>query len=106
MLSAPMEILEVNDGESLTIHVDTWLHEDAIIRPSHAPAGKAIKVLRVFVPKTDKAAFPYYWDITGQGAIAQLLPLLESGSYTDRAFKLSASGVGPKKRYAVEVLPL
>ncbi len=104
MLSAPMEILELNDGESLEIHIDSWLLDQGIIRPTHAPGGKAIDILRVYVPNTDKKTFPYYWDITGQGAIAQLKPLLESGSYKDRTFKLSASGVGPKKRYAVEVV--
>jgi hypothetical protein len=104
MLPAPMEILEVNDGESLTIHIIGWTKDQGIIRPAHAPAGKAIDILRVNVPPEDKPTFPYYWDITGQGAIAQLLPLLEGGNFKDRAFKLSAFGVGPKKRYAVEVV--
>lgn len=104
MLPAPMEILEINDGESLTFHITGWLKDQGIIRPSHAPAGKAIDILRVAVPPGDKPTFPFYWDVTSAGAIAQLLPLLESGSYKDRAFKLSATGVGPKKRYAVEVV--
>lgn len=104
MLSSPMEILELNDGESATFHVHAHQLDDAIIRPAHAPAGKAIKVLRVYILVGEKPTFPYYWDITGAGAIAQLVPLLDSGAYKDRQFKITAIGAGVKKRHAVEVV--
>ncbi len=104
MLSSPMEFLEIYDGESMTFHITNYLHDQGIIRPAHAPGGKAIDMLRVFVPADEKEHFPYYWDITGQGAIAQIKPILDAGGYQNKTFKLSASGVGPKKRYAVEVV--
>lgn len=104
MLSAPMEILELNDGESISFHVENFQIDQGIIRPAHAPGGKAIEILRLHVPQAEKKMFPYYWDVTGQGAIAQLRPILESGAFAGRAFRLTASGFGAKKRYAVEVV--
>ena len=104
MLLAPMEILELRDGDSVSFHVTQFQFDDAIIKPAHAPQGKVIQVLRVHVPKEDKLFFPYYWDVTGGGAIAQLRPLLESGAYKDRAFKVTAHGEGTKKRHTVEVV--
>lgn len=103
MLSGPMEILELNDGESIVLHVTGWTLDDAIIRPAHAPAGKAIKVLRLTVPATDKKTFPYYFDVTAMGAIAQLTPWLEKPGFEGKVFTLTASGAGPKKRYSVGV---
>lgn len=103
MLSGPMEILELNDGESLTVHVTAWTLDDAIIRPAHAPAGKAIKVLRLQVLQTDKKTFPYYYDVTAMGAIAQLQPWLEKPDFKDKSFTLTAAGSGPKKRYSLGV---
>jgi hypothetical protein len=99
-----MEILELEDGESKTFHVHAHQLDDAIIRPAHAPAGKAIKVLRVHILPGEKPTFPFYWDITGSGAIAQLAPLLDSGNYKGRKFKITAIGAGVKKRHTVEVL--
>ena len=104
MLSSPMEILELNDGESASFHVEQFQVDEGIIRPAHAPGGKAIKILRVHVQKADKPTFPFYWDITGAGAIAQLVPLLEAGAFQGRVFKLTALGSGVKKRHALEVI--
>ena len=103
MLSGPMEILELNDGESISLHVTGWTLDDAIIRPAHAPQGKAIKVLRLNVLQTDKKSFPYYYDVTAMGAIAQLTPWLEKPGYEGKTFTLTAAGDGPKKRYSVGV---
>jgi hypothetical protein len=104
MLSSPMEILELNDGESATFTPTAHQLDDAIIKPAHAPQGKVIKVLRIHILQSDKATFPYYWDVTGAGAIAQLTPLLDSGAYKDRQMKITALGSGVKKRHLVEVL--
>ncbi len=103
MLPGPMEILELADGESIVLHVTGWTIDDAIIRPAHAPQGKAIKVLRLTVPATDKKSFPYYFDVTGMGAIAQLTPWLEKPDFKQKTFTLTASGEGPKKRYSLGV---
>lgn len=105
MLSAPMEIMELKDGESAAFHVTAFQVDEAIIKPAHAPGGKVIRVLRVHVLQSEKPTFPYYWDITGAGAIAQLLPLLEAGADKTVSFKLTALGDGPRKRHTLEVIP-
>src|SRR3990170_3891691 len=104
MLPAPAEILELRDGESLSFHITNYQIDEGIIRPAHAPQGKAIRILRVHVPPTDKSNFPYYWDVTGAGLIAQLLPILEAGNFLQRVFTMTANGNGPKRRYALEVI--
>ena len=103
MLPAPMEILEIPDGKSATFRVTHFQLDDAIIKPAHAPQGKAIKVLRVHVPPNEKPTPPYYWDITGLGAQAQLLPFLEQQNFGSKRFTLHAIGEAPKKRFRLEV---
>jgi hypothetical protein len=104
MLSAPMEILEVNDGEAVAFTVVAWQEDDAIIKPARAPQGVVVHVLRVHVGKEDKPMFPHYWDVTGGGAIAQMLPALRARGNEGVKFTLTARGEGPKKRYSVEVV--
>jgi hypothetical protein len=103
MLSEPMEILEIGDGMSIPLRIIRWEKDEAIIRPAHAPQGKGVPVLRVHVPPEDKAASPYYWDITGKGAVALLMPYLSQPGYDHKTFVLSAVGVAPKKRFSLEV---
>jgi hypothetical protein len=103
MLAEPMEILEIGDGTSVPLRILRWEKEDAIIRPAHAPQGKAIPVLRVHVRPEDKASSPFYWDITGKGAVALLMPYLQQPGYEKKTFVLSAVGVAPKKRFSLEV---
>jgi hypothetical protein len=103
MLSEPMEILELGDGSSFPLVILRWEKEDAIIRPAHAPQGKAIPVLRVHVPPSTKPTGPAYWDITGKGAVALLMPYLQQPGYEKKTFVLSAVGVAPKKRFSLEV---
>jgi len=103
MLSEPMEILELGDGDSFPLKILRWEREEAIIRPAHAPQGKAVPVLRVHVPPETKATSPSYWDITGKGAVALLMPYLQAPGYQTKTFILSAVGVAPKKRFSLEV---
>lgn len=103
MLPGPMEILELTDGQSLTFHVTQWQKDEGIIRPAHAPQGKAIVILRVHVPLSEKKTFPPYWDITGLGAIAQLEPVLSQPGFSGKTFTLTATGEGPRKRFSLEV---
>lgn len=104
MLASPMEILELKDGESVSLHVMSFQIDDAIIKPAHAPGGKVIRVMRLHVEKADKPLFPQYWDVTGAGAIAQLTPLLDGGLHRNRVVKITAFGEGAKKRHSVEVV--
>ncbi len=103
MLSEPMEILELEDGSSFPLRIIRWEKEETIIRPKHALGGKAVPVLRVHVRPEDKASSPFYWDITGKGAVALLMPYLQQPGFEKRTFILSALGVAPKKRFSLEV---
>lgn len=103
MLSEPMEILELPSGSSFPLRIKKFEQGDVIIRPAHMPQGKAINVLRVHVDPKDKATAPFYWDITGKGAIALLLPHLQVAGFEKRTFTLSAVGEAPKKRFSLEV---
>jgi hypothetical protein len=98
-----MELLELNDGETLTFRVVQWQKEEAIIKPAHAPQGKVVPVLRVHVPIEDKPIFPQYWDITSKRAIAQIQPWLEKPGFQTKTFKLKKLGEKPTAHFMLEV---
>ena len=103
MLSEPMELLELNDGETLTFRVTRWEKEETIIKPAHAPQGKVVTVLRVHVPIEDKPIFPQYWDITSKRAIAQIQPWLEKPGFQNKTFRLTKLGVKPTAHFMLAV---
>lgn len=103
MLTPPMEILELKDGESLSFHVLAWLQDSATIADPDRPGVKGINVLRVTLSPVEKKLFPFYYDITSKGAIAQLLPFLQQPGFQSKLFTLTAHGFGVKKRYSLEV---
>lgn len=97
------EILELQDGETKSIHVQTWELGEMDIQPKAGPPTKRIRVLRVWVPPSEKAVGPNYWDITGQTLIAQLVPYLERADYRDLAFTITKHGIPPKARFQLQV---
>ena len=103
MLAEPMELLELNDQETLTFRVTHWQKEEAIIKPEHAPQGKVVTVLRIHVPIADKPVFPQYWDITSKRAIAQIVPWLERPGFERKTFKLKKLGEKPTAHFVLEV---
>ncbi len=103
MLAEPMELLELNDGETLTFRVTRWEKEEAIIKPAHAPQGKVVTVLRIHVPIADKPIFPQYWDVTSKRAIAQIVPWLEKPGFERKTFKLKKLGEKPTAHFVLEV---
>ncbi len=103
MLSEPMELLELNDGETLTFRVTRWEEEEAIIKPAHAPQGKVVNVLRIHVPIEQKPIFPQYWDITSKRARAQLKPWLEKPGFQNKTFRLKKLGEKPTAHFMLEV---
>jgi hypothetical protein len=104
MLQGPSEIFEIEDGVTVDLSISSWVIDQAVIRPAHAPQGKVIEVLRVFVPTSAKAHFPYYWDITATTLIAQLRPWLEKPGFETKKFRVTAHGAGVQKRFALEVV--
>ena len=102
-LPGPYEILELEDRESIEFHIEKYDQGEMLIHPFYQKSGKTINALRVHVPKEDKNFFPYYWDITAQTLIPQLLPVLESGIFKGKKFKITKFGVKPRARFTLEV---
>lgn len=102
-LEGPFEILELEDGETLTTKILRWEIGEVEIHPSYQPEGKMIKALRVHVPESDKEYFPFYWDVTSQTLLAQLHPYLERPGYELRTYKITKHGVAPRARFTLEV---
>ena len=104
-LPGPYEILELRDGESVTLKIRDWRLGIMRIRPrfAGAPPEKVIKVLRLYVPRETKPVGPDYWDVTSQTLIYQLLPFLQAPDFRAKSFRITAFGVAPRKRFTVEV---
>lgn len=103
-LEKPMELLELADGQSLTMTVTKFIDGETEIEPGYLPKGvkKRIKCLRVYVPRAEKPAGADYWDITSQTLIYTLLPLLQ-GALPVKV-QVTAHGWAPRKRSSVVVL--
>jgi len=104
-LPKPLNVLELQDGESRRFTVTRFEQGEETIFPGHAPQGKKIQVLRVHVRPEDVEHAPYYWDITSSRLVAQLRPQLALvGNLTVR-WQVTAHGIAPKKYFTVERAP-
>ena len=104
MLAEPMELLDLEDQDTLVFRVLRWEEEEAIIKPAHAPQGKVVSVLRLHVSAETKPIFPQYWDVTSKRARALLKPWLERGDFSGKLFKLKKLGVKPTAHFMLEVV--
>lgn len=102
-LEGPYEILELDDGESLKTRIEKWEIGEVKIHPAYKPEGKFIKALRIHVLKQDKAYFPFYWDVTSQTLLAQLVPYLEQPHFELKTYIITKHGVAPRARFTLEV---
>ena len=102
-LPGPYEILELEDEETLTTRVLRWTRGEVEIHPAYKPAGKVIVAMRIHVPEADKTYFPFYWDVTSQTLVAQLLPYLEAPGYERRTYTITKHGVAPRARFTLIV---
>jgi len=102
-IASPYELLELQDGQSVSFHVQAWEEGQATIRPAHAPAGKVIPILRVSVSEREKPAFPHYWDITSARLVAQLRPHLGRGDLKSLLFTVTAHGFQTKKSFTLDI---
>ena len=102
-LEGPFEILELQDEETLTTRIMRWQLGEVEIHPSYKPEGKWIKALRIHVPESDKEYFPWYWDVTSQTLLAQLVPYLERPGFEGRLYTITKHGVAPRARFTLEV---
>lgn len=104
-LDGPYEILELGDGEVKDLRIENYSVGTVTIYPPWRPQGKIVRALRVHVPESEKQFSPYYWDITGQTLIYQLLPHLEAGDYKSKVFRVTKHGIAPKARFTLQVVP-
>lgn len=102
-LPGPYEILELEDGGILSTKISGYSVGEVEIHPAYKPEGKFIKALRIHVPEEDKAYFPFYWDVTSQTLLAQLLPFLEQPGYGQRTYTITKHGVAPRARFSLTV---
>ena len=103
-LASPVELIDLQDGESKTFRVLSWEKAPLTIRPPHRPEGKTITAIRVHVPAEDKPTFPHYWDLTATTLVAQMEPQLKRPDLPRLRFTILAQGIGPKKRFSVETV--
>lgn len=105
-LDGPYEVLDLNDGDSLILHIKDWQIGTVVIHPRDKPSGKMVRALRVHLKEGTKLHFPYYWDLTSQRLIAQIEPFLLQPGYQDKVFTIIKHGVAPKARFTLEVRPV
>ena len=103
-LQGPYEILELEDRGTLETRILNWSVGEVEIHPGYQPEGKWITALRVWVPREHKEFFPWYWDITSQTLLAQLLPYLEQPGFDTKMFRITKHGVAPRARFTLEVI--
>jgi len=103
VLPQPYEILELGDGESITLKITSWKLGKITIQPKYLRAPKEVRTLRVWVPEGYKTFEPRYFDITSQTLIYQLLPHLEVPDFTKKLFLITKHGVAPHARFTLEV---
>ena len=104
-LAGPYEIMELHDGQTIDLHVESFELGRAEITPRDGRPPHEVPFLRVHVPAADKIELPHYWDITAKHLIAGLLGYLDAGLRAGRTFKITKHGKAPRARFTLEVLP-
>lgn len=104
-LPEPFEILELADGQTVELRIVEATRGAMTIRPRYpgAPAEKVIAALRLQLAPGVKTVGPSYFDVTSQTLIAQLIPYLDRLKREQLPFKITAHGLGPRKRFTVEI---
>jgi hypothetical protein len=102
-LPSPYEVVDLQDGESLKLHVLSFEKGEITINPKHTPGEKVVQAIRLHVPQADKPHYPFYWDSTSKTLVAQLEPLLPSIIQNKRLVTITKRGIAPKARFTVEV---
>jgi hypothetical protein len=125
-LAAPMELLDLENANSITLGIDRYDMGFSTIHPKSPtprdvrifmqqqnltepplpgqPIFKQIPVLRVYGSRVDKPSPSTYWDISSLTLQASLLPILTANAGRRVVVTLTAQGVKPTKRYSVELV--
>jgi len=104
-LPGPYELLELADGQTIDLHVESFEQGRAEIKPRDGRPAHEVPFLRVRVPAADKPTIPAYWDITSKHLIAGLLGYLDLGLGDRRTFRITKHGKPPVARFTLEVIP-
>lgn len=123
-LSGPMELLDLEHGNSIQLAITSYeqgvtvihpkvitprdvrifMQQNSLTEPPAAgmPIYKTIPVLRVFGTRIDKPSPLHYWDISSLTLQADLLPRLIAAAGSTLTVTLTANGYKPTKRYSIE----
>lgn len=124
MLPEPMELLDLEHGNSIQLRIDRYDRGWTVIHPvrvtprhirlymeqhglteppaAGTPISVKIPVLRVYGERLDQTSPLSYWDITSKRLIADLGARLYATGGAPLIVTLTAVGVKPTKRYSVE----
>jgi hypothetical protein len=102
-IEGPYELLDLGNGETLNLRASGWELGQVMIHPGRSITEKWVKTLRVYVPPKTKEYFPYYWDITSQTLIAQLLPWFQRPDYKQYEYKITKYGYAPRARFSLAI---
>lgn len=126
LLAEPLEFLDLDHGNSITLWVSSYADGSAFIHPTAvsprhvrihmsqngltAPpvAGTPITVevpaLRLFGKRLDEPGPAQYFDVSSKTLRADLLARLTAGLALPATIRLTANGQKPRKRYSVEII--
>lgn len=126
LLPEPYELIDLHDGKSITLMVDSWLDGSMKIHPltvskrhlrihmdqrgltepppQGTPIDVEIPMIRLVGKRLDVAHGAPYWDATSKTLRADLLARFMAGQSLPVTLRLTANGHKPHKRYSVEVL--
>ncbi len=126
LLPEPFEFVDLADGQSMSLLVDSWMDGSGKIHPVHptprhvrihmdqrqliapplpgTPIDVEVPMLRLAGTRLDETSPAHYWDVSSKTLRADLLARFSSGLTLPAHLRLTANGHRPKKRYSVEVL--
>lgn len=100
-VAPPYDILELADGESRDLTVTEMGTGSMVITPRDGRPAREIRVTRLTVPQSTKAAPPDYWDVTSQLIQPTLQALLSAPGALPKRIRITKSGSGPSSRLSV-----
>jgi len=104
-ITPPIELLDLPAEGELVTRVLRMEEGEAFIKPSRAPQGVNVAVVRLHVPPEDKPTAPHYWDVTATTLHPSLRSQLPAAIQERRWVKVRKYGVAPRARFSLEVFP-
>lgn len=105
-LSPPIELLDLPAEGELVTRVTRMEEDQAFIKPSRAPQGVTVQVIRLHVPATDKPTAPLWWDVTATTLHPSLRVQIPAAIADQRWVRIRKFGVAPRARFSFEVFPV